>query len=137
MGHEAIRFNAKAYIDVMYIDGRTVLHIFDNRTRFSEDQFLPKMPTEAVWEAIVICWSSVHTGLPNTIMIDEGSQFRNVFAVLSLLHDCNHVKSGMKSHISLGDGERYYKSLYDAYRKRKIDHFKMRLQLLLALATIH
>ena len=41
-GHANIRFNARAYIDIMYLDGRPVLHIFDEGTRISAERFLPK-----------------------------------------------------------------------------------------------
>ena len=70
MGHEDVRFNARAYIDIMYLDGRPVLHIVDEATRFSAARFLPKTTTDAVWEAIIMCWSSVYTGLPHYIMVD-------------------------------------------------------------------
>lgn len=50
IGHEDIWFNAKAYNDIMYIDGLPVLHIADDATRFWGARFLTKIPTEAVWE---------------------------------------------------------------------------------------
>ena len=72
MGHENVRFNSRVYIDIMYLDGRPVLHIVDESTRFSAARLLTKMTTDAVWEAIVMCWSSDYTGLPKCIMVDEG-----------------------------------------------------------------
>lgn len=73
MGLEDIRFNARAYMDIMYIDGRPVLHIVDEATRFSAARSLTKISTENVWESILLRWSSVYTGLPQNIMVDEGS----------------------------------------------------------------
>ncbi len=52
IGQENFRFNAEAYIDVMYIDGRPVLYIIDADIRFSDAIFLPKVTTDAVWEAL-------------------------------------------------------------------------------------
>ena len=135
MGHEDIRFNSRVYIDIMYLDGRPVLHIVDKSTRFSAARFLTKMTTDAVWEAIVLCWSSVYTGLPQWIMVDEGAQFRNVFAELAALYDIKLEKSGIQSHNSLGIGERYHKPLSDTYLKLKLDHRSMQRQILFALAT--
>ena len=135
MGHENVRFNARAYIDIMYLDGKPVLHIVDEATRFSAAKFLTKVSTDSVWEAMIMCWSSVYTGLPHNIMVDEGSQYRKIFAELSALHDVNLEKSGVQSHHSLGVGERYHKPLRDTYRKLKLDYPSMQRQVLLALAV--
>ena len=135
MGHENVRFNARAYIDIMYLDGKPVLHIVDEATRFSAARFLTRVSTDSVWEALIMCWSSVYTGLPHNIMVDEGSQFRKLFAELSVLHEVNLEKSGVQSHHSLGIGERYHKPLRDTYRKLKLDHPSMQRQVLLALAV--
>ena len=72
MGHANIRFNARAYIEIMYLDGRPVLHVVDEATRSSAARFLPKISTDAVWDAIVLCRSSAYTGLPQNMMVDEG-----------------------------------------------------------------
>ena len=109
-GHENVRFNAFAYIDIMYLDGRPVLHIVDEATRFSAARFLPKTTTDA-------------------------SQFRKIFAELSALHDVELLKSDIQSHISLGIGERYHKPLRDTYRKLKLDLPSLQQQVLLALAV--
>ena len=93
------------------------------------------MSTESVWEAIVLCWSSVYTGLPDNIIVDEGSQFRKTFAELATLHDVNLQKTPVESHNSLGIGERYHKPLRDTYRKLKVDYPSMQRQLLLALSV--
>ena len=117
LGHANVRFNAKSFIDIMYLDGRPVLHIVDEATRFSAARFVPKVSTDVIWDAIVLCWSTVYTGLPHTFAVDEGSQFRKIFAELSVLHQVNIHKSGIESHNSLGIGERYHKPLRDTYRK--------------------
>ena len=119
----------------MYLDGKPFLHIFDEATRFSAARFLPKMSTDAIWESIVLCCSSVYTGLLDNIMGDEGSQFREIFAELAALHDVSIEKSGVEAHHSLGIRERYHKPLRGTYRKLKLDYPSMQRQLLLALAV--
>ena len=119
----------------MYLDGKPVLHIVDEATRFSAARFLPKMSTDAIWDSLLLCWSSVYIGLPDNITVDEGSQFRKIFAELAALHDVNIEKSGVESHKSLGIGERYHKPLRDTYRKLQLDYPSMQRQLLLALAV--
>ena len=110
-------------------------HIVDEATRFSAARFLPKVSTDAVWDSLILCWSSVYTGLPHHVMVDEGSQFCKIFAELSALHDVKLEQSGVQSHHSLGIGERYHKPLRDTYRKLKLDHPSMQRQVLLALAV--
>ena len=122
-------------MDIVYLDGRPVLHLVYEATRFSATRFLPKMTTEGVWDAIVKCWSSIYTGLPNTMVVDEGSQFRKLFAELAPIHGVDVEKTGVESHNSLGIAEGYHKPLTDTYLKLKIDYPNMQRQILLALAT--
>ena len=46
---------------------------------------------------------------------DEESQFQNIFAILSAIHEVYVKKSGIQSHHSLGVGERYREGLRDTY----------------------
>lgn len=64
IGQEHVRFNARIYMDIMYIDGRPVLHIVGEATRFSAARFLPRISTDSIWEVIIMCWSSIYTGVP-------------------------------------------------------------------------
>ena len=134
LGQEDLRFNAEAFIHIMYLDGRPVLHLFDAATRFSAARFPPKISTESVWETIIMCWYSVYTGLPHCIRVDDGSQFRKIFAELASLHQVEIKKSGTESHNSLGICERYHKPLRGTYRKLKLDHPSVQPQVLLALS---
>lgn len=58
-------------MDIMYIEGTTVLHIVDEATRFSAAPFLPNVSTNAIWEALLHCWGTVYTVLPNRILVDQ------------------------------------------------------------------
>ena len=49
LNHANIRFNAKAYIDIVYLDGHPVLHIVDEANRFRQlvsYQRLQPVPSE-------------------------------------------------------------------------------------------
>ena len=48
MGAENTRFNANLYIDFRYIEGDPVLHIVDDATHFSADQFIEPLTSESV-----------------------------------------------------------------------------------------
>lgn len=133
MGHEDVQFNARSYIDIMYLDGKPVLHVVDESTHFSAASFLTRTTAEAVWEATMLCWSSVYTGHPNNIMADDGSQFCKFFAELAVLHDEHLEKNGTETSHALGIGEQYHRPLRDPFRKLNIDYPKMQPQLLLSL----
>ena len=59
MGHENVRYDARVCLDIMCLDGKPVLHIVDEATQFSSARFLPIISTDAVWDSIVLCCSSV------------------------------------------------------------------------------
>ncbi len=56
IGQKNVRFNARAYIDIMQRDGKPVWHFIDEATRFSAARFLPRISTDSIWDAIIMCW---------------------------------------------------------------------------------
>ena len=48
MGAQNNRLNAKEYIEFMYIEGASVLHVIDDATRFSAAYFIEPPTTESV-----------------------------------------------------------------------------------------
>ena len=100
---------------IVYLDGKPGLHLVDEAIRFTATRFLPKMTTEGFWDAIFISWSYIYTGLPNTMVVDKGSQFGKVFAVLATVHGVHVEKTGVESYNSLIIAERYHKPLRDTY----------------------
>ena len=77
MDAENIRFYAKVYSDLTYIEGGPVLHMVDDAAHFSAAQFVESLTTESVWETILTLWATVCTGLPNTFVFYDGSEFRD------------------------------------------------------------
>ena len=59
MGAENTRSNAKVHINFMFIEEAPVLHIFDDATHFSADQFFEPFTAEHVWETIPTLWETV------------------------------------------------------------------------------
>ena len=59
----------------------------DEATRFSAVVFVSHITTERVWETILKLWANVYTGIPNKLVFDEGSQFRDAFVEIYDLHD--------------------------------------------------
>ena len=73
VGSEDARINKRTYMDIMYIESRPVRHLVDEATHFLISSISSNVSIQSLWDAIVSCWSSVYTGLPNTIMTDQGS----------------------------------------------------------------
>ena len=97
MGAENTGFNAKVYNDFMYIEGSPALHLIDDTTYFSAAQLLEPLTTESVWETILTLWATAHTGLPNTLVFDDGSQFRDIFLEICEINDVEWKSSGTQN----------------------------------------
>ncbi len=52
-----------------------MLHIIDQRTRYSAAKFLENELAEYVWDVIIYFWVTVFTGFPSVIPHDQGVQF--------------------------------------------------------------
>ena len=78
-GTEDGRFNERIMMDIMILDGEPVLHIVDEATKFSAARFLPNTETKTIWNILLSCWASIYTGLPNKILVDQGSNFEIEF----------------------------------------------------------
>ena len=106
MGAENTRFNANVYIDFMYIEEAQTLHIVDDATHFIVAQFIDPLTTESIWENILMLRATVYTGLPNTLVFDDGSQLRDTFVELCEIRNVEWERSGPQHHSALGIGER-------------------------------
>lgn len=70
-----MRFNERILLDVMYIGGKPVLHIVDEGTKFIAARFLLDVSTKTVWRTLLEIWVKIYTGLPNRMVVDQGSAF--------------------------------------------------------------
>ena len=82
LGSEEATFNERILLEIMYLDGKPVLHIVDDGTKFGAAHFLSDISTETIWNTIVKCWASIYTGLLHGIIIDQGSHFGSKFIKL-------------------------------------------------------
>lgn len=104
-------------LDIMYIDGNPILHIFDSFTRFSVALFLRDVLTKTVSETIIECCSIVYTGLPSWIRINQRSRFQDSIVTVGRALGVDVAKSGIESHNALGIRERYYHPIRNTFRK--------------------
>ena len=118
----------------MYIEGAPVLHMVDDATYFSATQLVHPLMTESVWEIILSLWATACSGLPDTLIFDDGSQFRDIFVEICDIHDAEWQRSGTKHHNALAKGERYHEPIRRTFRKLRTDHPKLKKEFLLSLS---
>ena len=126
---EDLVFGDELSIDLMFLDGKAVLHIVDTATRFSAATFLDShgekygQSVEGIWLAFVMTWATMYTGYPNRLRTDQGSVFTSQrWKQLTDLQGIQLRLSGVKAHSSLGIGERLHEPLRRIYNK--ISHHK-------------
>ena len=59
----------------------------------------------------------IYTGLPNRILVDQGSNLGDLFINLGEISNVEVQRTGIEAHSSLGLGERYHHPLRHTYRK--------------------
>lgn len=97
-GAEDTKFSERILIDIMYLGNDPVLHIVDEGTRFSAATFLSSCSSEVIWKSLLKCWATIYTGLPNRILVDQGSELgkSGIFASLAPNAMSNLVRQGQK-----------------------------------------
>ncbi len=84
IGTDEYRFNHIISIDIVYIDGKAILHCLDECTHFGSAAIVPSMRSEDMWKTLLKCWSPVYLGPPDFLRIDQGPNF--VSAELKRMH---------------------------------------------------
>ena len=100
-------------MNIIYFDHSPVLLIVDQQTKFSAAAFLSSAKTKDIWSTFLKCSSTIYTGLPSTMMVDQGSALGRslVFASLADESDVILETYGTEAQSSLGIGERYHQLL--------------------------
>ena len=117
-------FNRTISMDIMTLEGRTVLHIIDNDTKFGAAQFLQQgESTKNTWDVFVRIWVHQYIGYPDVIQVDQGPQFqstewKNYLRSMGI----RSQNAGVESQNAIGTVERYHKYLRDIYRKVRMTH---------------
>ena len=134
-GADHVRFNERILLDVMYINGKAILHIVDEGTHLSAARFLADVSTKTIWKTILECWACIYTGLPNRMLVDQGSAFGPLFVSIGAISNVDVQRTGIEAHSSLGIGERYHQPLRQTYRKIMASHPTSEPDIVLALSV--
>lgn len=121
---EDIIFNRTVLLDIMYLDGKPLLHVVDKDTLFSAAAFLSSgESTEDVWRAYVRCWVTPYIGYSDFMHTDQGPQLASEeWKALQQSVGIKRLESGVESHNSLGVGERYHAFLRRIYWRVRASH---------------
>ncbi|EED15482.1 conserved hypothetical protein [Talaromyces stipitatus ATCC 10500] len=111
-----IHFNHSIIVDIMYIDGKPVLHIIDEATRFNAARWLPNISSSATWDALRAAWIDTYLGPPDLIATDAGKNFvSKEFSQLATSIGTTVKSVPIEAHWSIGMVERYHAVLRRAY----------------------
>lgn len=118
-----IVFNAVVLIDIMYLNGRTLIHVVDKDTNFSAAGFTRGERIEELWQLYLDVWVHKYVGHPQVMHADHAPQFESpIWRGLLASAGTELVLSGIESHNALGVGERYHSFLRSVYRRVKLTH---------------
>ena len=74
---EDAKFGDELSMDLMFLNGKAVLHIIDTATRFSAATFLDAhgssygQSVDGIWLAFSETWYTLYTGYPNRLRVDK------------------------------------------------------------------
>lgn len=123
MPNDDVVFNRMVLMDLMYLDGRSVLHAVDKDTLFSAAAFTRGEKLDELWQLYLHVWVHPYVGHPQVLHVDQAPQFKSpAWRALAASAGTELVLSGMESHNALGGGERYHAFLRTIYRKVRADN---------------
>lgn len=121
-------------MDLMFLDGKSVLQIVDTATYFCSATFLDahggnhKQSVQSFWIPFVMTWCEMYTGYPNILPTNKGSIFTS--ARWKQLKDMNGVQlrlSGGAAHSPFSISERYHEPIIRIYHKIQFIHRRVSL----------
>jgi len=114
--HDDCEFNYRIIVDVMFLDGRPVLHVVDEATAFHAGGFLKSLSAEHTWEKLKQCWSDTYLGPPDLIRHDLGTNFASAeFGKNARFAGITMEPIPVEAHWTIGKVERYHAPIRRAY----------------------
>lgn len=111
-----VSFNHSIIVDIMYIDGKPVLHIVDEATRFNAARWLPNISARTTWDVLRMAWIDTYLGPPDFVVTDAGKNFTSrEFSQLAGTVGTIAKSVPVEAHWSIGTVERYHAVLRRAY----------------------
>ena len=124
----------------MYIEGKPVLHLVDDATRFQAGRWLKNVSAQQIWDQLRLCWIDTYLGPPDLVTANAGKQFmakkfKHYAANIGII-----IKNApVEVHHSISMVERYHGPLWQAYSiiTTKIPSIKPNLALQMSFKAIN
>jgi IS30 family transposase len=111
-----VDFNYSIIVDIFYIDGKPVLHIVDEGTRYQAGGWLRDISAKHTWDTIKYRWIDTYLGPPDKLTADAGKQFASKeFSQLASALGVKVKIVPIEAHHSVGAVERYHGMIRRAY----------------------
>ena len=111
-----INFNFNVIVDILYIQGKPVLYLVDEATRFQAGRWLKYISARHVWDQLRTCWIDTYLGPPDIISSDAGKQFTSrEFKQYAANMGIVIKNIPVEAHHSIGMVERYHGPLHRVY----------------------
>lgn len=68
-------FNRTVAMDIMLLDNAPELHCVDKDAKFGAAAWLPRITAQTTWQTYLYIWANTYIGHPNTIVVDQATQF--------------------------------------------------------------
>ena len=112
-----VNYNYSIIVDIFYINGKPVLHIVDQATRFQAGGWLKNLTAKHTWEVLKMRWIDTYLGPPEQITVDAGKQFASKeFAEYADVQGMKIKIVPVEAHHSIGIVERYHGPIRRAYK---------------------
>jgi hypothetical protein len=122
MGMDDVQFNHVVAVDVMFLDGKMVLHMVDEATHFQAASFLKNGSAEETWNVLSRSWSRMYLGPPDFLRIDQGTNFTaREFVDSAAGEGISVLEAPIECPTTMSHVERYHGPLRLAYTRIRAD----------------
>ncbi|RDW58864.1 hypothetical protein BP6252_13340 [Coleophoma cylindrospora] len=113
---DEVEFNYAVFVDILYLEGKPVLHVVDEATAFATARFLKDQTTRTLWDTLRSCWIDTYLGPPDFFVHDAGKNFSAIEFQREARTMAVEVKEvPTEAHNSVGKVERYHAPLRRSY----------------------
>lgn len=105
---DKVVFNEEVAVDLVWLEGRPVLHLVDTHTHLQGAAMLRSKNADYIWSAFMEYWVSLHLGYPHLVRVGhESTMSSDVFRRNAAVNGIVLQFSGIERHSSLGAGDSY------------------------------
>jgi hypothetical protein len=109
-------FNYRLMVNVMYINGKPILHAVNEATSFQAAKFLTNLQAKTTWDTLRAMWVDIYAGSSNVIITDAGKSFvRAEFVANARIMAIEVEEVPVEAYNSIGKVERYHGPLKRAF----------------------